>query len=119
MQQTCDTRQRARRWSPQEALWQKFMSDQPHQNTLHFLNAHVHIFNHSSVQHACRNIPPPTFLLQIMETLENDTFPAGKTVSDVWEVVTRITGIHMKFPPAESTRYSVADALRWYIPKYV
>src|SRR6266702_6063193 len=32
---------------------------------------------------------PPTFLLQGMETLEDDTFAVGKTVSDVCYIVTR------------------------------
>jgi hypothetical protein len=38
------------------------------------------------------------FLLQGMETLEDDTFTAGETVSNIGEVVTRITGIHMRVP---------------------
>ena len=68
------------------------MSDQPHQDTLHFLNAHVHMLNHSPIEHSCRDIPPPSFLLQVIETLEDDTFTVGEPVSDVGEIVTRVTG---------------------------
>jgi hypothetical protein len=35
-------------------------------------------------------MPPTTFLLQVMQTLEDDTFPMGETVSDVGEIVTKI-----------------------------
>jgi hypothetical protein len=72
------------------------MPNEPYQNTLQFLNAHVHKLNHSSVQHSCRNIPPPTFLLQVVETLQNYTFPMGETVSNVGKMLTRIMGRHMK-----------------------
>ena len=58
------------------------MSDQPHQDTLHFLNAHIDMLNHSPIEHSCRDIPPPAFLLQGIQTLENDTFSMGETVSD-------------------------------------
>src|SRR5215510_12948639 len=75
------------------------MSNQPYQNILHFLNAHVHMLNHSSVQHTRRHIPPTTFLLQGVETLEDDTFPLGEPVSNVWQIVARITGRHMKVSP--------------------
>ena len=73
------------------------MSDQPHQNTLHLLNCHVYILNYSPVEHSCRDIPPPAFLLQGMETLEDHTFPMGETVSDVREIVTRVMVGHQRF----------------------
>jgi hypothetical protein len=75
------------------------MSDQPYQNALHFRHAHVYVLNHSSVQHSCGNIPPPTFLLQVVKALQNDTFPMGETVPDVGEIVTRVMGRHMKVSP--------------------
>src|SRR2546423_15236008 len=28
--------------------------DLPHQNTLHFLNSHINMLNHSPVEHSCR-----------------------------------------------------------------
>src|SRR5262244_1534683 len=70
------------------------MSDETHENTLHFLNAHVHMLNHSTVKHACGHSPSSTFLLQVVEALEDEAFPVGETVSDVWEIGTRITGRH-------------------------
>jgi len=81
------------------ALWQEFVSYQSYQNTLHFLNAHVTMLNHSPVQHSRRNIPPPTFLLQVVKALQDDTFPMGETVSNIGEIVTRVTGRHMKVSP--------------------
>jgi hypothetical protein len=70
------------------------MSDQPYQNTLHFLNAHIDMLNHSSVQHPCRHIPPPSFPLQVIETLEDDAFTMSETVSNIWERVTRVMAMH-------------------------
>jgi hypothetical protein len=82
------------RLQQQRFLKAERISNQPHQNALHFLNTHVHMLNHSPIQHARRNIPPPTLLLQVVETLENDAFPLGETVSDVGEIVTRVMGRH-------------------------
>jgi hypothetical protein len=81
------------------------MSDQPHQNTLHFRDGHVHMLNHSSVPHFCRYIryiPPPTCLRQVIETLEDNVFPMGETVSDIRKIVMRITGRRMKVLPPQS-----------------
>src|SRR6266446_1224170 len=102
----------------------EWMSDQPHQNTLHLLNTHVHMFNHSPVKHARRNIPPPAFLLQSIETLEDNTFTMGETVSNIGEVVTRVTDRHIRASPyrhAEtmatmlvwSSGYTVANSRRY------
>jgi len=44
------------------------------------------------LEYSCQNIPPPTFLLQIIETLEDYAFPMGETVFHIWEIVTRVTG---------------------------
>jgi hypothetical protein len=78
------------------ALWQEFVSYQSYQNTLHFLNAHVYMLYHSTIQHARRNIPPPAFLLQVIEALEDNAFTVGETISDIGEVVTRVMGRHMQ-----------------------
>src|SRR5215813_15527350 len=75
------------------------MPNQSHQNTLHFLYAHIDMLNHSPVEHSRGNIPPTTFLLQVIEALEDDAFPVGETVSNVGKIVTRITGRHMKVSP--------------------
>jgi hypothetical protein len=49
------------------------------------------MLNHSPIQHARRNIPPAAFLLQVVEALQNYTFPVGETVSNVREIITRVT----------------------------
>jgi hypothetical protein len=87
------------RLQQQRFLRAEWMSDEPNKNALHFLHAHVYMLNHSSVQHSRRDIPPPTFLLQVVETLQNYTFPVGETVSNVGEIVTRITAIHIRASP--------------------
>src|SRR5262245_5893464 len=78
-------------------VWALWRPNQSHQNTLHFLNAHIDILNHSPVEHSCRYIPPTTFLLQVIEALEDDPFPVGETVSDIGEAVTRSTVVHQRF----------------------
>src|SRR5438093_6937213 len=55
------------------------------------------MLNHSSVEHSCGDIPPSSFLLQGIETLEDDSFPDGKTVFHIWEIVTGVTSTHMEF----------------------
>jgi hypothetical protein len=55
------------------------------------------MLHYTPVKHACRHIPPPTFLLQVRQTLENNTFTVGETVSDVWKIVMRITVVHQQF----------------------
>ena len=76
-------------------VWASGKSNQPHQNTLPFLNAHIHMFNHSPIQHSRRDIPPTAFLLQGIATLEDDTFSLGETISDVWQIITRVTVMHI------------------------
>jgi hypothetical protein len=73
------------------------MSDQPHQDALHCLNAHIHILDDRSIKYPCGNMSPPAFLLQVIQTFQDDTFRVGKTVSDVWEIGTRVMDIHVKF----------------------
>src|SRR5712691_4499168 len=72
------------------------MPNQPYQDTLHFLNAHIDMLDDSPVQHARRHIPPPTLLLQGIETLNDDTFPLGETVSNIREVVTMVMRRHVR-----------------------
>src|SRR5438874_5134722 len=89
------------------------MSDQSHQNTLHLLNTHVHLLNHTSVQHSRRYIPPPAFLLQGMETLEDDTFTMAETVSNIGEIGTRVTGRHIRASPCRHAE-AMATMLCWH-----
>jgi hypothetical protein len=94
------------------------MPNESYQNTLHLVNAHVHMLNHGPVEHSRRHIPPPAFLLQGIEALEHDPFPAGKTVFHIREIVTRITGRHMKVSPRRAYPEFRCDALRWYMEKF-
>jgi hypothetical protein len=59
------------------------MPDQSYQNALHFFDAHVYILDHSSVEHPSGNIPAIAFLLQGVETLQDDAFTVGETVSNI------------------------------------
>jgi hypothetical protein len=73
----------------------QFISNQSHQNTLHVLNAHIDVLDHSPVGHCCGNMPPTTFLLEVSKALQDDAFTVGESVSDVWQVITRITAMHI------------------------
>jgi hypothetical protein len=74
---------------------EEFMPYQSYQNTLHLINTHIHMLDHTSVEHACGNMPPTAFLLQVIETLQDDAFTVGETVSDVWQILMRITVMHI------------------------
>jgi hypothetical protein len=55
------------------------------------------MLDHSAVEHSRRNIPPTAFLLEVIKTLEDDAFSVGETVSNIWQIVTRIRGTHRQF----------------------
>src|SRR5262245_8959990 len=57
------------------------------------------MLHRSTIQHSRSHMSSPTLLLQVIETLENNTFPMGEPVSDVRKIITWITGRHMKVPP--------------------
>src|SRR5262245_15571808 len=57
------------------------------------------MLNHSTIQHARRDIPPPAFLLQVVEALQNDTFPVREPIFHIREIVTRVTSRHRKVFP--------------------
>jgi hypothetical protein len=97
---------------------ESLIPDQPYQNALHFLNAHIDMLNHSPIQHARGDIPPTSFLLQVVETLQNDAFPMGETVTNVWKIVARIMGRHMKVSPRRAYPEFRCDALWWYMEKF-
>jgi hypothetical protein len=73
------------------------MPNKPHENTLHFINRHVHILDYTSVKHPCSNISSTPFLLEVSKTLQNDAFAMSETVSDVWQIVMRVVGMHVRF----------------------
>jgi hypothetical protein len=77
-------------------VWASGLSNQSHQNTLHFLNAHVHMLDYRSIEHSYGHMSPTSFLLQVIETLEDDTFPVGETIADLGESVTSIMGRHVR-----------------------
>jgi hypothetical protein len=58
---------------------------------------HIDMLHHSTIKHSRRHIPPTTFPLQVIETLQDDAFPVGETVSDVGEIGTRLRGTHVRF----------------------
>src|SRR5262249_3127389 len=70
------------------------MSDQPYQNTLHFLNAYIDMLNHSPVEHPRWHVPTTPLLLQLLQALQNDSFPMCQTISHIREGVKRITACH-------------------------
>src|SRR5215471_13642972 len=57
---------------PSVSMLSPFLSNQSRQDSLHFLNAHIYVLDHSSIEHARRHMPPPTLLLQVVEALQND-----------------------------------------------
>src|SRR5215831_18819446 len=56
------------------------------------------MLNHSSIEHSRKHIPPPSFLLQVIQTLENDTVPMGETVLHIRKRVTKVTARHVHVP---------------------
>jgi hypothetical protein len=73
------------------------MPNQPYQDTLHFLNAHIHTLDHRPVEHSCRHIPSTAFLLEAGKTLQDDAFTVCQTISDIREIITRVTIKHRRF----------------------
>jgi hypothetical protein len=71
------------------------MSDESYQNTLHFLHAHIDILDHTPIKHSCRHMPPTAFLLERIETLQDNAFTGGETVSYIREIVMKVTGRHV------------------------
>jgi hypothetical protein len=60
------------------------MSDEAYKNTLHLVNAHIHTFHHTAIQHPRWHVPTTTLLLQFLETPENDSLTMGETVLHIW-----------------------------------
>ena len=47
----------------------EYLSNQPCQDTLHFLDAHIDILDHTSVKHTRWHVPVTTVLLQFGQAL--------------------------------------------------
>jgi hypothetical protein len=61
----------------QRFLRAEWMSDQPHQNTPHLVNAHIHMLNHTPVQHSRQDIPATSFRLQGPSQVSGDRREGG------------------------------------------
>jgi hypothetical protein len=59
------------------------MPNQSHQNALHFLNAHIHLLDRTPVQHTRWYVSTSTFLLQSIETLQDNAFTVGEPIADI------------------------------------
>jgi hypothetical protein len=70
------------------------LPNQPYQNTLHLVYAHVHLLDHTAVEHCCGNISPTTCLLEVVEILQDKTFPTGQSIPDIRQIITRVMGMH-------------------------
>jgi hypothetical protein len=72
------------------------MSYQSYKDTLHFLDAHINILDHTSVEHTRWHMPTTTLLLQFLQAPEDDSFTMGETILHIWQRVTRITVWHIR-----------------------
>ncbi len=82
------------------------MSDKPYQDTLHFINRHIHILDYTPVEHARWHMPVTALFLQCTEALQDDSFTVGETISHIGEIVTRVAVIHNRssYPRAHQLR---------------
>jgi hypothetical protein len=67
------------------------MTDEPHENALHFFNAHIDMLDHTPVEHTRGDVPIAALLLQCLQAPEDNAFLMGETVTYVWQIVTSIT----------------------------
>jgi len=72
------------------------MSDESNKDTLHFLNAHIDMLDHTSIKHTGWNVSTTTLLLQLLEAPEDDLLPVRETISNIWHIVPRITVLHVR-----------------------
>jgi hypothetical protein len=70
------------------------MSDQSHKDTRHFLDTHIHMLDHTSIQHPRWHIPTTMLLLQCLEAPQDDAFTMAETVLHIWQRVMRIMMRH-------------------------
>jgi len=72
------------------------MSDEPNKNALHFLDAHIDVFEDAPVEHPRWHVPTTALLLQFLQAPENDALTMGETVLHIWQIVTRIMVRHVR-----------------------
>ena len=74
-----------------------YLPNQPYQDALHLLDAHINILDYTSVKHTRWHVSATTFLLERVQTLQDDPFSMCQTVSHVREILMRVTGRHVWF----------------------
>jgi hypothetical protein len=84
------------------------MSDESHKDTLHFLDTHIYMLDHTSIEHPRWYMPTIALLLQFLEAPENDSFTMDETVSNIWQIITRITAWHVRFSPWHHVRMGIS-----------
>ena len=82
------------------------MPDKSYENTLHLLDAHINILDHTPVKHTRWHVSATTFLLQFVQAPQDDAFTVGKTISHIWQIVMRVTVTHVRF--SLSTIFTIA-----------
>jgi hypothetical protein len=65
----------------------EFIPNQPHQDTLHLIDRHIDVLDHTPVEHSSRNVPVTAFLLKFTEAPQDNAFPVRETVSDIGYMV--------------------------------
>lgn len=66
--------------------------------SLKFLHAHIQMLDDPAVEHRSRYTPSSTFILQPVETIQDDPLFAGESVSHIRKIVNNIRG-HRSFSP--------------------
>jgi hypothetical protein len=59
------------------------MPNEADQDALHFLDAHIHMLNHTAVEHARRDMPVTALRLQFAEAPQDNAFTTGETISNI------------------------------------
>lgn len=75
------------------------MPDKSHQDTLHFLDAHIDMFDHISIQHACWHMLTTTLLLQLLQAPENHALTMAETILYIREIITQFSLRHVRLSP--------------------
>ena len=72
------------------------MSDKSHQDTLHFLDAHIDMFDHIPIEHACWHMPTTTLLLQHLQAPEDNALTMAETILYIREIITQFALWHVR-----------------------
>ena len=77
---------------------------------------HINMLDYSSIEHSYRHKSSTTFLLQIIETLKDNTFPAGEPIFHIREIITRVMSMHGRSSVVEQSAQE-APAIFATVPK--